>query len=409
MSNITSRPLPKVLVIGDSISIGYTPHVQSALDGQAMVEHHAGNGEHTRNGVANIDVWLGNGEWSCIHFNFGLHDLARDGNSDHCQIGAEEYQTNLQTIISRLKKTNAKLIWATTTPVPDKNGRCRRNEDVKTYNAIAARIMKENGIAIDDLYAVVAPDINQLQQPNDVHFTAAGNRIMGNAVSTAIAAALNIDGIKPLSADNTDDDRPLILCIGDSNGEGWANALKPLVKAELLVFGQAGMTVGFDNLNMPELNMLRQVETVLKEKTGGIQKPVREVIIMLGTNDCKAAFKDRQNEIIPNYKKLIERIRAFAWPANGKPEITVVTPPPIGKSGDKGADGKYKGGPKRAAALVPALQAMGDEMNVRIINVHAPLVPDIDKITLDGVHFTAHGYDVLARQIAAGLDADVRR
>src|SRR6476620_12659536 len=67
--------LPRVLLIGDSISIGYTVPVRELLQGKANVHRIPTNGGPTSNGLKNIDKWLGNGKWDIIHFNWGIHDL----------------------------------------------------------------------------------------------------------------------------------------------------------------------------------------------------------------------------------------------------------------------------------------------------------------------------------------------
>ncbi len=80
-----AKPLPRVLILGDSISIGYTPFVQDMLKSEAEVVRPTrpnGNAENcsgTTLGVTAIDCWLkiGGGKWDVIHVNFGLHDLKR--------------------------------------------------------------------------------------------------------------------------------------------------------------------------------------------------------------------------------------------------------------------------------------------------------------------------------------------
>src|SRR3954471_24515888 len=67
--------LPRVLLIGDSISIGYTEPVRMLLSGTANVHRIPTNGATTANGVENLDSWVGTKHWDVIHFNFGLHDL----------------------------------------------------------------------------------------------------------------------------------------------------------------------------------------------------------------------------------------------------------------------------------------------------------------------------------------------
>ncbi|QDV66172.1 SGNH/GDSL hydrolase family protein [Crateriforma conspicua] len=67
--------LPNVLLIGDSISIGYTTAVRSQLSGVANVYRPPTNCGPTTRGVEQIDQWLGDRKWDVIHFNFGLHKL----------------------------------------------------------------------------------------------------------------------------------------------------------------------------------------------------------------------------------------------------------------------------------------------------------------------------------------------
>ena len=62
--------LPKVLIIGDSISIGFTPHVVEQLDGKAVVKHHKGNAQHTGTGLKQLDQWIGNTKWDVIPVSY---------------------------------------------------------------------------------------------------------------------------------------------------------------------------------------------------------------------------------------------------------------------------------------------------------------------------------------------------
>ena len=182
--------LPRVLLIGDSISIGYTLPVRQELAGKANVHRIPTNGGPTKNGTANLAKWLGTGKWDVIHFNFGLHDL-RHMEDGKRQVEPADYEQNLRSLVADLKKTGAKLIFATTTPVPEgKLTPPRTFGDVATYNEIALKVMKENGVAIDDLNAAVAPDIAKLQNPHDVHYNPEGYAVLGKAVVKSIHAAL---------------------------------------------------------------------------------------------------------------------------------------------------------------------------------------------------------------------------
>ena len=182
--------LPRVLLIGDSISMGYTIPVRKLLEGKANVHRIPANGGPTKNGVANIEKWLGAGKWDVIHFNWGIHDLKfmPDGKR---QVEPADYEKNLRALVARMKQTGAKLIWATTTPIPDGElNPPRKFGQVAEYNEIALKVMKENGVAIDDLNAHITPKLAELQNPRDVHYKAAGYDFLAQKVAAEITAAL---------------------------------------------------------------------------------------------------------------------------------------------------------------------------------------------------------------------------
>ena len=188
--------LPRVLLIGDSISIGYTPTVRAALKGVANVHRIRQNGGATEVGLANIDAWLndesryGKGTWDVIHFNFGLHD-AKYKTATELRATRERYLENLKTLIDKMKATGATLIFATTTPLPDKiENPGRRFDSIEARNALAKKLMEENGVVVEDLYALVLPRKNAIQRPGDVHFSPEGSRLIGEEVAKNIKAAL---------------------------------------------------------------------------------------------------------------------------------------------------------------------------------------------------------------------------
>jgi acyl-CoA thioesterase-1 len=109
--------LPRVLLIGDSISIGYTTPVRELLRGVANIHRVPENGGPTSRGVQQLDKWLGDGKWDVIHFNFGLHDIKLD-DAGKPLTSAADYEANLRAIVARLRATGARLVFATTTPVP---------------------------------------------------------------------------------------------------------------------------------------------------------------------------------------------------------------------------------------------------------------------------------------------------
>lgn len=187
---------PKVLILGDSISIGYTPYVKELLKDVADVSRPDENCQGTSNGVKKIDAWLGDTRWDVIHFNFGLHDLKRvdpatgqnsTREEDPKQADLKQYTRNLKAITQRLKKTGAVLIFATTTPFPDKpDGPLRHSSDAEAYNRAALKIMKKNKVLIDDLHDFIQPRMAELQIPKNVHFTKEGSKVLAEQVAEAI-------------------------------------------------------------------------------------------------------------------------------------------------------------------------------------------------------------------------------
>ncbi len=182
--------LPRALLIGDSISIGYTLPARELLKGKANLHRIPANGGPTSRGLASIDKWLGDGKWDVIHFNFGIHDLKIMPTGKR-QVEPVDYEKNLRSLVVKLKATGAKLIWATTTPIPDGDLTSDRHfGKVAEYNDIAKNVMTENGIAIDDLNAAITPHIAEVQNPKDVHYKPEGYDILAKQVAASIEAAL---------------------------------------------------------------------------------------------------------------------------------------------------------------------------------------------------------------------------
>jgi acyl-CoA thioesterase-1 len=198
--------LPNVLIIGDSISIGYGQPLRVMLAGKANVfRPMAKNGKNPENcqgttsGVANVDRWMRGQKWDVIHFNFGLHDLkhvdAKTGQAsnsfdDPYQADPKTYGENLEKIVKKLQKSGAKLIYATTTPYPAGVAPARLPADAKLYNDIAIKIMKAKNIEVNDLYSEVKPMLKKYQLPKNVHFNKEGSEAMAAKVASVIETKL---------------------------------------------------------------------------------------------------------------------------------------------------------------------------------------------------------------------------
>lgn len=186
--------LPNVLLIGDSISIGYTLPVREQLAAKANVFRPQINCGPTSRGIEHLDEWLGDQNWSVIHFNFGLHDLkyidaeggmANPPESGTQNIPLDEYERNLTQIVLRLADTGAHLIWCSTTPVPEgSSGRIKGDAD--RYNEAASRVASAQSLEVNDLYSFAYTRLDSIQKPANVHFTDDGSAILAAQVVSSI-------------------------------------------------------------------------------------------------------------------------------------------------------------------------------------------------------------------------------
>ncbi|MFI3258894.1 MAG: SGNH/GDSL hydrolase family protein [Rikenellaceae bacterium] len=190
-----------VLIIGDSVSQGYTKIAAEELADIANVVHNPGNGKDTPNGLKFIDEWLALNDWDVIHFNWGLWDLCyrhpeskTQGNRDKVNgtiaVPLDEYAKNLEELVIKLKASGAKLIFATTTYVPI-NEEGRFVEDAQRYNKVAEEIMKRHKVTVNPLYKYSVKIHPQYGKgDNDVHYTDEGCAALSVPVIKSLRKAL---------------------------------------------------------------------------------------------------------------------------------------------------------------------------------------------------------------------------
>ncbi|MCH7228119.1 glycoside hydrolase family 99-like domain-containing protein [Haloferula sp. A504] len=192
--------LPNILLIGDSISGGYQKQVRRALNGKANVVKNQGNAEWTGTGLQKIDSYLGDSKWDIIHFNWGLWDIYGWRYYDEDRSPAA-YANRLDQLVTRMEKTGAKLIWATTTPVcpgPEKSMLQRHNREVvitreqqEQYRDAALKVMKRHGVEINDLYTYILPGLKKFSPAADnVHFSGSGCAHLAKKVTATLGKAI---------------------------------------------------------------------------------------------------------------------------------------------------------------------------------------------------------------------------
>ena len=194
--------LPNVFIYGDSISIHYTPRVREVLAGKANVYRFYGNGNHSGRFIPamtkmhtamrdkNVEGhW--DFKWDAIHLNVGIHDLKYVRKKQ--MNPPAQYEKNLRAIFDFLEKTepDAKIIFASTTPLSARPaGNCKPG-DSAAYNEVVKKVLKDYPkVILNDLYALTKPNPDWYRKPGDLHFGKEGCHKLGEQVATAILEAL---------------------------------------------------------------------------------------------------------------------------------------------------------------------------------------------------------------------------
>lgn len=190
------------------------------------------------------------------------------------------------------------------------------------------------------------------------------------------------------------------LVVGDSNGamkNGWVDIYAGLRKWDFVYnTSVSGNTIGFDNNGDKKLNTLRNIDSYLDStyKTIG---HVEQVIIMLGTNDCKAVFKDKLNQVPKNMNKLICKIKSHPLYKKYHPEIIIVSPPPLAE--DNKLKPKYYGGKERIEYFVPEFNKIANAEGCIYVDAYSKMYKWFNNYTTDGIHLSHRGHIMVAGNI----------
>ncbi|MFW6146724.1 MAG: SGNH/GDSL hydrolase family protein [Planctomycetota bacterium] len=185
--------MAKLLVIGDSISMGYTPHLRRHLVGQFDVTRCEGNGWDSGNVLSRLEGYLAAaGDVAMILVNCGLHDIRRERGGDGCQVPLEAYRRNVRAILERLTAAAPTVVWVRTTPVDDERHRAthdkfdRLTADLDAYNAVADALVADAGARVIDLHqAVLDAGVDTCIRDDGVHMTDDGYARLGACVADA--------------------------------------------------------------------------------------------------------------------------------------------------------------------------------------------------------------------------------
>jgi len=194
--------MKKVLLIGDSIRMGYDVYVKNFLADSCEVYFPAENCRFAQYVLRYLGDWkkalnIGD-DLDLIHWNVGLWDTL-EWFEDGCLTPLEFYAYFVEKICKRIKLLfpNAKVIFATSTPVLEHNFLQpeifnRKNADIRAYNEVAVKICKEHGFGINDLFALIE-HVPESYYTDTTHlYTPEGTEILANAVVKSICETLEI-------------------------------------------------------------------------------------------------------------------------------------------------------------------------------------------------------------------------
>ncbi|HBL78027.1 MAG TPA: lipase [Prolixibacteraceae bacterium] len=209
-----SASLPKLFLIGDSISIQYGPYLEKYLRGFASYERKQDDGSANKN----LDYPTGaNGGDSKMVLNYlrhkldepgfkpdylllncGLHDIKRNTVTREIQVPEEEYRENIETIIQLLKKRHIQMIWMRTTAVVDSIHNAKSSSfhrfatDVETYNQIADEVCAKNKIPVIDLHSFTK-QLGEEQFTDHVHYKEPARALQAAFIAGAVRTILNTE------------------------------------------------------------------------------------------------------------------------------------------------------------------------------------------------------------------------
>ncbi len=188
-AKIVDAKRPRVLLIGDSILNGYLKSTTAALDGKAYVDAWVNpycQSEYFNKLLADV---LDQGPYDVVHFNMGLHGWQ----AGRIKEGTFKPLTKAFVEVIRAKLPKAKIIWASSTPVTVKGKPGELDPDINPvileHNKMAAEVMKELDVPIDDFYLLLAPKLD-LARGDQFHWKSEAYEVLAKTTAESVMRAL---------------------------------------------------------------------------------------------------------------------------------------------------------------------------------------------------------------------------
>lgn len=196
--------MKKVLLLGDSIRMGYAGYVRELLKDKCEVYY-----DELDNGrFAAYTLWQVNqffkkyGRFDAVHWNNGYWDMNIETPMLEAMHPIDEYVHFLKRIIAEIRRNGAEIIFATTTPILESGSAMDNtgtgikinysNDWVMKYNDAAKALMSQENITVNDLYTNMLKDKNCYKCEDMLHLTEEGYRICAENAARLIAEKLKI-------------------------------------------------------------------------------------------------------------------------------------------------------------------------------------------------------------------------
>lgn len=194
--------MKKVLLLGDSIRMGYAQYVRELLNGKCEVYYD----ENDNGRFAAYTLWQANqffknfGKFDVVHWNNGYWDMNVEAPMTVAMHPVDEYVHFLKRIITEIRRNGAEIIFATTTPILESGSAMDNtgtgmelsydNDWVMQYNDAAKKLMAEENVTVNDLYAHMLKGKNYYKCEDMLHLTEEGYRICAQQAAKLIAEKL---------------------------------------------------------------------------------------------------------------------------------------------------------------------------------------------------------------------------
>lgn len=176
--------MKQVLLLGDSLRMGYEPIVRKMLEGTAEVSGPNENGRWAGYTLNSLRFWInGFPKPDVIHWNNGLWDLGDDYGLGRPFSLPEEYESALERMITVLGKLfpDAKVIMATTMPTDNPD-----SSDIESYNVILKKVAEKHQIPVNDLFSIVKGKEKEFVGPDHIHLTEIGFQTVAEQVTEVL-------------------------------------------------------------------------------------------------------------------------------------------------------------------------------------------------------------------------------